>query len=596
MARAVLLGLGSGLTLSLLAGAAVADGPPRVLPKQLPALPFSWTGLYLGTHTGGALDESDVSNPFGPTLFGDEVRSPGPLAGIQLGYNQQYGAMVVGIEADVSWADLDGTFTCLQPARGLPGGPFGPAFTGGAFGATCRVQADWLGTLTGRVGTTLGPDGRLLIYAKGGLAWIHADIEMATNNILAGEAGPPTATSRSSFTQWGWTVGAGLEYALVGNWSARLEYDFLSFGDHDLATPQASPIAMPDFPGILGSSAPDGRRASVDQDVHAIKLGLNYRFGSGAGPWSPAGIAGGAPVPRALQVEVGGRYVHGWGRFKQDLQGSTGLPANNSRLTWDNLKTDGAEVFWRVDTPHRLMVKGLWGRGTGDEGRINDEDWGLDERDPPEVGALVSVQPYQNTISAVDSSIRYFTIDVGYNWLAGAGYKLSPFVGYNYFRQEMDAFGITNVNFSPPIQEAPHSVLPLQQFATWDSLRLGTAVELWLTPGLRLSAEAAWLSYVHLDGTDNHPLRVGEGPSTRSPQDGNGTGVQLEAALTYNLTDQFSIGVGGRYWAMWVSDGKTDSFSTGELARQRFAAEQAALFVQGSYKFDVPCCAWMLLP
>jgi hypothetical protein len=68
--------------------------------------------------------------------------------------------------------------------------------------------------------------------------------------------------------------------------------------------------------------------------------------------------------------------------------------------------------------------------------------------------------------------------------------------------------------------------------------------------------------------------------------------VQLEATLAYQLTDQFSIGVGGRYWAMWVPDGKTDFFSTGEFAKQRFAAEQSALFVQGSYKLDLPCCAW----
>jgi hypothetical protein len=157
-----------------------------------------------------------------------------------------------------------------------------------------------------------------------------------------------------------------------------------------------------------------------------------------------------------------------------------------------------AKVFWRIDTPHRLMVKGLWGRGTGDVGHINDEDWGLGERD--ETGALVAVQPYQNTFSDADSTIRYFTIDVGYNWLTGAGYKLSPFVGYNYFRQEITAFGITFVNFSPPQPDpvVPAGVVPLQQFATWDSLRLGTAADLWLTPRLRLAAEAAWLPYVHL--------------------------------------------------------------------------------------------------
>jgi hypothetical protein len=51
-----------------------------------------------------------------------------------------------------------------------------------------------------------------------------------------------------------------------------------------------------------------------------------------------------------------------------------------------------------------------------------------------------------------------------------------------------------------------------------------------------------------------------------------------------------SVGVGGRYWAMWVPDGTT-IFVTGVAAAQRFAAEQAAVFLQASYKFGVPCCA-----
>ena len=49
--------------------------------------PFDWRGLYLGYHSGGALGLADVADPFGPSIFGDTVRTPGPLAGGQLGYN-----------------------------------------------------------------------------------------------------------------------------------------------------------------------------------------------------------------------------------------------------------------------------------------------------------------------------------------------------------------------------------------------------------------------------------------------------------------------------------------------------------------------------
>ncbi|MGZ5919250.1 MAG: hypothetical protein ACXWJV_05570, partial [Hyphomicrobium sp.] len=76
---------------------------------------YNWSGVYIGAHTGGAIDYSKFSNPYGPTLFGDEVRSPGPIGGLQFGGNYQMGQVVLGLQANVSGADMGGTFTCLQP-------------------------------------------------------------------------------------------------------------------------------------------------------------------------------------------------------------------------------------------------------------------------------------------------------------------------------------------------------------------------------------------------------------------------------------------------------------------------------------------------
>jgi hypothetical protein len=72
----------------LMAGVAAAAGPAAAGD----AVPFTWTGVYIGAHTGGAIDYSKFSNPYGPTLFGDEVRSPGPIGGPQFGGNYQMGA------------------------------------------------------------------------------------------------------------------------------------------------------------------------------------------------------------------------------------------------------------------------------------------------------------------------------------------------------------------------------------------------------------------------------------------------------------------------------------------------------------------------
>ena len=58
----------------------VASTPARA---QQPASPlqYSWSGFYVGAHIGGGLELTDVDDPFGPSIYGDTVRSPGPLAG-----------------------------------------------------------------------------------------------------------------------------------------------------------------------------------------------------------------------------------------------------------------------------------------------------------------------------------------------------------------------------------------------------------------------------------------------------------------------------------------------------------------------------------
>lgn len=196
--------LGS-VALAALGAAGVANAaemPVRTAPLPL----WSWTGWYIGGHAGGAFDRSEIDHPYGATLFGDEVRSPGGFVGGQVGYNWQVGSTVYGLEADASFADLDGTFTCLQAVRGSP---FPANFVGGFFGATCQTRVNAFGTLAARLGSTIGSDSRTLVYAKGGGAWVHKRIDVAVNNANAGfpDFGPPNAITTSRYTQWGWTAG-----------------------------------------------------------------------------------------------------------------------------------------------------------------------------------------------------------------------------------------------------------------------------------------------------------------------------------------------------------------------------------------------------
>jgi hypothetical protein len=110
-------------------------------------------------------------------------------------------------------------------------------------------------------------------------------------------------------------------------------------------------------------------------------------------------------------------------------------------------------------------------------------------------------------------------------------------------------------------------------------MRLGATADFFISPDLKLSADAAYLPYVHIRGTDDHVLR-----DLLSPEWGEGTGAQVELMLSYAVTDQLSVGVGGRYWTMWTSDGWVN-FGGQVLVPMRYSVEQAALLVQGSYTF-----------
>jgi outer membrane protease len=284
---------------------------------------------------------------------------------------------------------------------------------------------------------------------------------------------------------------------------------------------------------------------------------------------------GPTPGPALTEITAGVRYVHGWGQFHKDL-GISSVASLASRLTYDSTGTDGAEAFARVDTSFDLVVKGVFGGGTGG-GDMNDEDWGLPS---PPFAAFV---PYSNTLSGVDDDIRYALVDVGYDWWRGASYKVTPFLGYSYFKQKMAALGcrqIANPN-SDCTTAIPESVVGITENDTWRALRLGAAVNFDLAPDLTLSGEAAYLPYVHFAGTDDHILR-----SLLSPEDGHGIGVQLEAMLSYAITPELSVGLGGRYWSMWTTSGVVNFGGTGQFVPMRYAAEQAHLLVQGSYKFD----------
>ncbi len=517
-----------------------------------------WSGFFVGAHLGAGLDLADVKDPFGPSIFGDTVRTPGPLAGGQLGYNWQFGSAVLGLEADVSWADMDGTNTCF-------------AYSGFYSSSSCHAHIDALGTIAGRVGWALSDDGRTLLYGKAGVALKHA-----TTNAFVNYKDDPNVTHVEGF-EWGIAFGGGVERALNSRWSLKTEYDFLGFGDESFAAPRSLLQTVVGAPGTR-ISVPE-TATSISSNVHVLKVGLNYRLGGDeAAPAWEWGTApdGSSPPPSGFAIEAGVRYVRGWGRFHKDQQLSSAHPnLTRSRLTYDGMSTNGKEVFGRLDAPFDVMVKGLVGIGKGGGGTLNDEDWGLG---PPEHAVFI---PYSNTISTANEKITYGIIDVGYDLWRTRQTRLAPFVGYSYFREDMYGGGCLQIAnpHSDCRDPVPVTRIGLEDLDTWKAVRLGAAFDTQLASRLKLIADVAYLPRVKVEAVNHHYFK-----NEQAPEWGHGTGVQLEAILSYALSEELSVGVGGRYWSMWTTSGATDK--GGDVSPMRLATEQAALLVQGSYNFD----------
>lgn len=560
----------------LVSGGVHATDLPAKVPSVAPAPALIWAGLYLGIHSAASHGSTKFSDPFGPSIYGDKALTPGFGAGGQIGYNWQLRNWVVGLETDATWLTSNSAVTC-------------GAYAGFYGSANCGAQPDANGTVTGRIGYALGPEGHTLAYLRGGFAWQHTDLT-ASNNYSFGFG---NQTNLTSLTQAGWTVGTGVEQALTPAWSVRFEYDYLNFGDQGSVTipgsvyatettilvgPRRTPFQFP----LFDPTSPATSR--VSSDAHMFKLALNYKLGQD--PWSSTfnGPVFGKAAASASgwEFEGGGRYWYSWGEAQKDLpSGSINDKSLVSRLTWDNMTGNTGEFFGRIDTPVNIFLKGYVGGGSLNSGHLNDEDWGLSGQ-----GFPVPVA-YSNTISTVTGPLSYGTIDLGYDVFRGPVNKAGAFVGYNRYSYTMNASGC--VQIANPYSDCagnnaiPTSVVGIIEQDTWNSLRVGVSAEAVLFDRWKFSGDVAYVPYTQFTGTDEHLLR-----DLVFDFQGHGQGVQAEAFLSYQVTDGFNVGVGGRYWSLWTTSATDTVAGVVERRNDTFRTERLGAMFQASYKFDAP--------
>jgi high affinity Mn2+ porin len=291
--------VGVGLSLLAFDGAALAADMPLKAPASKAV--YDWTGFYLGGHVGygtGSFGPGTNPLPEQGVFFPHSVT--GMIGGYQAGFNFQLSNRVVlGIEADASFPSP------LDAPRLMPA-PF-------------NTTLDYVGTARGRVGYAFGT---WLPYVTGGFAWGHSHVNI-------NDGGTNIVSSPGQY-QTGWTAGAGVEFAVSGNWSAKVEYDYIELSRrmYDL-----SGFGMP---GV-----------NVDPTINLVKLGLNYRFGDTL-PWAAPG-SGKTALPESTDWNVHAQTTFlpsAYPAFRSPYAGANSLPGGGqARETWTTTAFLGVRLW-----------------------------------------------------------------------------------------------------------------------------------------------------------------------------------------------------------------------------------------------------------
>jgi outer membrane immunogenic protein len=172
-----------------------------------------WTGLYLGAH-GGYGWSRDASPD-----------TDGWVGGLQVGYNLQLGQVVVGVEGDYTWGDLNGSSTVTS----LP--------------LTGSVESMW--SIRARLGVTLSNS--VLLYGTAG----YGGFDVSARTLISG------VTFRADSSYDAFVLGAGAELLLTRSIVLRME------GLHYIGDGKLSLGSLP---------------STSDGDVTVLRAGVSYKF------------------------------------------------------------------------------------------------------------------------------------------------------------------------------------------------------------------------------------------------------------------------------------------------------------------------------
>jgi outer membrane immunogenic protein len=211
--------------------------PSPQAPVAAPVPYYNWTGFYVGVNGGWAWGSQDPWNIITNRFDHFSTDISGGVVGGTIGAQIQASHVVMGLEADLDWANIRGSTLGFPTIGGVP--------CTGCVPINAETKIDWESTLRFRVGYA---NDAWLFYGTGGLAILGA------KTTLTNPTGATACTSifngcSGTDRQVGVAVGGGLEYGFTPNLSGKIEYLYMT-------------------------------AASFEVSRHSeVRAGLNYRFG-----------------------------------------------------------------------------------------------------------------------------------------------------------------------------------------------------------------------------------------------------------------------------------------------------------------------------
>ena len=254
----------AAITLSTASLALAADIPGRrpaiaPAPSYAPPPVFTWTGFYVGINAGYGFSGKGRANVVGNGLDlaqganlpqSYSLKRNGFIGGAQVGYNYQVGSFVGGIEADGDFAAGSNKSQTIVAPNGT---------------GVAKNQLSSFGTLRGRAGILVTD--RWLAYGTAG--GILASTKFSNTLTGAGALAGDAWAGSNNKTKTGYVIGAGTEYALTNNITAKLEYLYYDLGKSKLT---ATPINA----GAIASGIVPTLKSNNNGSL--LRTGVNFKF------------------------------------------------------------------------------------------------------------------------------------------------------------------------------------------------------------------------------------------------------------------------------------------------------------------------------